>query len=126
MKYAPKKQIWVCVSVLLGGTILSTFAAVLVLRNLGGLVGLFVEADADVIMTRELVKPFDAVTNMQYTAERIAEFVLSIRDETELAPNLSFSSVSMEMPLDNTLFFYYKFLGILGNETSRGKAIPVM
>ncbi len=74
------------------------------------------------IMTRELVTPFDAVTNMQYTAERITESVLSICDETELSPNLSFSSVSMQVPLDNTLFFYYKFLGILGNETSRGKS----
>ena len=26
------------------------------------------------------------------------------------------------MPLDNTLFFFYKFLGVLGNETSRGKS----
>ncbi len=74
------------------------------------------------IMTRELVEPFDAVTNMQYTAERITESVLSIHDETELSPNLAFSNVSIEIPLDNTLFFYYKFLGILGNETSRGKS----
>ena len=74
------------------------------------------------IMTRELVDPFDAVTNMQLTAERIAESVLSIRDETEISPDLSFSSVSIEMPLDNTLFFFYKFLGVLGNETSRGKS----
>ena len=74
------------------------------------------------IMTRELVKPFDAVTNMQLTAKRIAESVLSISDETELSPDLSFSSVSIEMPLDNTLFFFYKFLGVLGNETSRGKS----
>lgn len=74
------------------------------------------------IMTRELVEPFDAVANMRYTAELIAEYVLSIRDEAEIEPRLSFSSVSMEIPLDNTLFFYYKFLGILGNETSRGKS----
>ncbi len=74
------------------------------------------------IMTRELVEPFDAVTNMQSTAKRITESVLLIRDETELSPNLSLSSVSIAVPLDNTLFFYYKFLGILGNETSRGKS----
>ena len=29
----------------------------------------------------------------------------------------------MEIPLDNTLFFYYKFLGILGNEVSRGDSM---
>lgn len=47
MRYAPKKHIWLCMSALLGGTILSIFAAVSVLRNLGGLVGRFVEANAD-------------------------------------------------------------------------------
>ncbi len=47
MKHTPKKQVWLCVSALLGGMILSTLAAVLVLRNLGGLVGMLVEADAD-------------------------------------------------------------------------------
>lgn len=51
LKYASKKQIWLCISALLGGTILSTFAAVLVLRNLGGLIGMFVEADADAALT---------------------------------------------------------------------------
>ena len=47
MKYAPKKHIWLCTSALLGGTILSIFTAVSVLRNLGGLVGALVESNAD-------------------------------------------------------------------------------
>ena len=47
MKRVPRKQILVCLCVLLGGTLLSVFGAVSVLRNLGGIVGMLVEADAD-------------------------------------------------------------------------------
>ena len=74
------------------------------------------------IMTRELVEPFDAVENMHKTAEILTDAVLSIRNEQILTPALGISSVALKIPLDNTLFFYYKFLGILGNEVSRGKS----
>ena len=63
MKYASKKQIWLCISALLGGTILSTFAAVLVLRNLGDLIGMFVEADADAAF--DFVSIFEQTKNAQ-------------------------------------------------------------
>ncbi len=72
------------------------------------------------IMTRELVEPFDAVDNMKATAARLTEAVLSIDNEVSLSPTLAISTVDIEIPLDNTMFFYYKFLGILGNEVSRG------
>ena len=74
------------------------------------------------IMTRELTEPFDAVENMHKTAEILTDAVLSIRNEQILTPALGISSVALKIPLDNTLFFYYKFLGILGNEVSRGKS----
>ena len=63
MKYAPKKQIWLCLSALLGGAILSTFAAVLVLRNLGCLVGMFVDTDADAAF--DFVRIFEHTTDAQ-------------------------------------------------------------
>ena len=72
------------------------------------------------LMTRELTEPFDAVENMHRTAEIITSAVLSVQDETQLTPTLGISRMELEVPLDNTLFFYYKFLGILGNEISRG------
>ena len=74
------------------------------------------------IMTRELVEPFDAEANMRKTAERITSAVMSIRDETALDPALAVSHVSVTLPLDNTFFFFAKFLGILGNETTRGRS----
>ncbi len=75
------------------------------------------------IMTRELTEPFDAVENMRKTAEILTDAILSIENETALSPTLAYSRVDMEIPLDNTLFFYYKFLGILGNEVSRGDSM---
>ncbi len=63
MNHTPKKQIWLCVSALLGGMILSTFAAVLVLRNLGGLIGMFVEADADAAF--DFVRIFEQTKDAQ-------------------------------------------------------------
>ena len=72
------------------------------------------------IMTRELVEPFDAVENMRKTADILTDAVLSIQSEEILTPALGIARTELEIPLDNTLFFYYKFLGILGNEISRG------
>ncbi len=75
------------------------------------------------IMTRELTEPFDAVENMRKTAEILTDAILSIDNEAALSPALAYARVDVEIPLDNTLFFYYKFLGILGNEVSRGESM---
>ncbi len=72
------------------------------------------------IMTRELTEPFDAAASMHQTARILTDAALSVDNEITLSPTLNLSRVEMEIPLDNTLFFYYKFLGILGNEVSRG------
>lgn len=71
------------------------------------------------VMTREFSDPFDAEENLLITGNRLAEYALSVRaeDERELAPRLSDEGISFEVPLDNTVFLYYRFLGILGNET---------
>ncbi len=74
------------------------------------------------IMTRELVSPFDAEENMRLTAQLLSEEVLSIDDETALTANLAVSNMKIKLPLDNTYFFFGKFLGILDNQTERGKS----
>lgn len=74
------------------------------------------------IMTRELAEPFDAEENMRLTAELISSVFLSIDKERELSARLSVSSVKVELPLDNTYFFFGKFLGILDNPTKRGES----
>ena len=73
------------------------------------------------IMTRELVdEPFDATENLRLTGEALTKAVLSIDSETELFPSLSIASEKVEIPLDNTLFLCYRFLGILGNPAVDG------
>ncbi len=72
------------------------------------------------IMTRETVEPFDAEANMRETAKRLAEAVMSVESEIELSPSIAFSSVELELPLDNTFFFFAKFLGIIDNKISSG------
>ena len=74
------------------------------------------------IMTRELVEPFDAIENMNQTAELLAEAVLSITGEDDLEASLAISSTKLEVPLDNTYFFFGKFLGILNHELKRGES----
>ena len=39
-----------------------------------------------------------------------------------LAPSLGYSHVDLELPLDNTFFFFAKFLGILDNEIRSGES----
>lgn len=67
------------------------------------------------IMTRPLVEPFDAVENLNRTADVLAAAALGIVEERPLSPLLGFASDTVMLPLDNTVFFYYRFLGILGN-----------
>ena len=74
------------------------------------------------IMTRELVEPFDAIENMNQTAELLADAVLSIPEEDDLEASLAISSTKLDVPLDNTYFFFGKFLGILNHELKRGES----
>ncbi len=70
------------------------------------------------IMTRKLVDE-DMVANLNETGRLLAEYVLSPDSETTLEPNLKIARQEFSTPLENTLFLYYKFLGILGNSTHR-------
>ena len=73
------------------------------------------------VMTREFYDPFDAEANLTLTGEKLADYALSVspEDERELSPTLADDGISFTVPLDNTVFLYYKFLGILGNEAVR-------
>lgn len=79
------------------------------------------------IMTPVLLDESEADGNPDFYAEnclatgrRLAEIAMSITEETAVAPSLSYAYTACEIPLDNTMFFYYKFLGILGNPIARG------
>ncbi len=72
------------------------------------------------VMTREFVSPFAAEKNLVQTGELLASYALSDADERELAPFLADDGADFSVPLDNTAFLLYKFLGILGNEPTRG------
>lgn len=76
------------------------------------------------IMTEVLVPgEFDAAENCRLTGEAVAQAALSVApaEEKAISPDaLSFSSEPVTIPLDNSLFLYYKFLGILGNEAVQG------
>ena len=80
----------------------------------------FAGAVGGLIMTKEFVSPFDAEENLLVTGEKLAAAALSGAPERELEPGLSDHTVSFTVPLDNTVFLYYKFLGILGNEAMSG------
>lgn len=85
---------------------------------------LFVQgAIGGLIMTKELVEPFDAVQNMNETGTRLANFVLAIDNEVELNSKVKLGMKTFKTKLDNTLFFYYRFLGILKNKICRGKSM---
>ena len=72
------------------------------------------------IMTRELTEPFEPVENMKRTASILTDALMTIDDGRELTPELSIATVPIKLPLDNTFFFFGKFLGILVNKTSHG------
>ncbi|MCR4905615.1 MAG: hypothetical protein K6A33_05995 [Clostridiales bacterium] len=72
------------------------------------------------IMTKEFIDPFDAEENLLVTGEKLAQIASGPCEEVELAPSFSDASVAFSVPLDNTTFLYYKFLGILGNEAKPG------
>ena len=73
------------------------------------------------IMTDEICDTdADAEANMRATGERLAELALGICEESVEDVLLLSKTVSARVPLDNALFLYYKFLGILGNKISSG------
>lgn len=81
------------------------------------------------IMTPEILDPAldDGspqyhVDNCRLTGQLLARMLLFIPEftETALSPTLSYAECDFNIPLDNTAFLLYKFLGILGNESGRG------
>lgn len=60
---------------------------------------------------------FDAVENMYRTGEQIAQYLLAERDERLVEADIQMANVRFQVDLDNTIFIYYKFLGILGNSS---------
>ncbi len=62
----------------------------------------------------------NALNSMEKTADGLAAYVLAPAEERQLSPVLRAESVKFKTKLENTLFIYYKFLGILGNNVSRG------
>ncbi|MBQ8402653.1 MAG: hypothetical protein IJX14_12075, partial [Clostridia bacterium] len=65
---------------------------------------------------------FDAVDNMELTGNVMAEYVLSIRpsDETVIPPALSAARTLFTAKMDNPMYLYLKFLGVLTNEVIEG------
>jgi len=73
------------------------------------------------IMTRVLCEgEFDAEENLRLTGEALAEYALSDYREEELSPRLLAASTKFDVPLDNTVFLLYRFLGILDNPARHG------
>ena len=75
------------------------------------------------IMTKELCTGiFDAEENLKETGRLLTEYLTDIeeKDEIALSPSLALSRVEFDIPLDNTMFMYYKALGILGNTVTEG------
>ena len=73
------------------------------------------------IMTREFLDPFDAEENLLVTGQKLADYACGPAEERELEAVFSDAGIAFSVPLDNTVFLYYKFLGILGNEAQTGE-----
>lgn len=77
------------------------------------------------LMTAELYPAsVDPVRNMEETGSLLTKYLLSIPEESErtLKPCFGLSRVTFEVPMDNDLYMYYKFLGILDHEVHEGKS----
>ena len=75
----------------------------------------FPGAIGGLIMTKVLSEPFDAKENMTLTANALADCVLSIdpAQEMTISPQLTVGTAEFTIPMENSLFLVYKFLGIL-------------
>jgi hypothetical protein len=69
-------------------------------------------------MTKEFTGLY--VNNMKITARKLTDFALSIEEEEEIRPDLQFARKEFEVAMDNTGYLFYKFLGVLENEISKG------
>ncbi len=85
----------------------------------GGRTIFFQSAIGGLIMTRELAEPFDAEQNLLLTGNYMADFVLSERSGLPLENKVELVTERFSVPLDNSIFLYYKFLGILKNPMRR-------
>jgi len=67
---------------------------------------------------------FDAVENMEITGIEMARYALSIRPEAEtvIPPELSVARTLFTAPMDNPMYMYLKFLGILENDIIEGES----
>ncbi|MBQ8642737.1 MAG: hypothetical protein IJ480_11045 [Clostridia bacterium] len=67
-------------------------------------------------------EPFDAVENMEVTGIEMARYALSIKPENEtvIPADMSIASTLFTAPMDNPLYLYLKFLGILENDVVEG------
>lgn len=67
---------------------------------------------------------FKAAKNMELTGNALAEYALSIKpsDETVIPPELSVARKLFTAKMDNTLYLYLKFLGVLTNEVMEGNS----
>ena len=77
------------------------------------------------IMTREFNEELGFTTyeeNMRYTGRRLADYLLAIpeADEIPVEPVMTAARTTFSIPLDNTAFMYYRFLGILDNTAIPG------
>ena len=72
------------------------------------------------IMTKEFVEPFDAEENMRQTGEALASLVLGNTTEKEVEPKIKLEATTLWLPLDNNVYLYYRFLGVLGNNIREG------
>ncbi len=74
------------------------------------------------IMTAELDSSY--LYNLEITGQRLTEYALSItpEQERELAPTLSYATTEFRLPLDNSGYILYRFLGILENETHHDRS----
>lgn len=73
------------------------------------------------IMTPELTRDgFNAEENLVLTGQRLGDAALAAQSWQPLEPELTVSRVEWETPLENTIFLYYRFLGILDNEVRQG------
>ena len=80
----------------------------------------FPGAIGGLIMTKAFVNDTgkDALLNLRITSNLLVAYAKKITPENErqLSPNMALSRVEFTIPMDNTAFMLYKFLGILTNQ----------
>ncbi len=85
------------------------------------------------LMTRDFCQEMGFTNyeeNMRYTGRRMADYLLAVpeADEVPVEPVMTAARTCFTIPLDNTAFMYYRFLGILDTtavpaESSTGYAL---